>query len=282
MTRQRMAVSSRPVWRVRYAGRAPRAAFIGLVGVLTLAGLLTIFSGRPEPARPRGAEATQDLGAESFAEGFTRAYLTWDGAHPERHDDRVAAFTSEDLEPGAGLSVPAAGAQEVAWTTTVRDEALSTDRRLITVAAQTNLGIAYYVSVPVHRDRRGLLAVARYPALVGGPPTSRKAALADEPDVEDGQLRAVASRAVTNYLRREGANLRADLDAEAVIALPAAPLEVESIASISRVGRGRIAVELRAKGDDAAWTLRYELGVVKRERWYVRSIQTDPRGRSSQ
>jgi hypothetical protein len=126
-----------------------------------------------------------------------------------------------------------------------------------------------------------LLAVARYPALVGGPPTRRKAAPADEPDVEDAQLRAVASRAVTNYLRREGTNLRADLDAEAVIALPAAPLEVESIDSISRAGRGRVAVELRAKGHGAAWTLRYELDVVKRERWYVRSIQTDPGGRSS-
>ena len=57
----------------------------------------------------------------------------------------------------------------------------------------------------------------------------------------------MAARAITNYLRREGANLRADLDREAVVALPAAQLEVKSIDSISRVRPGRIAVEARGE-----------------------------------
>jgi hypothetical protein len=283
MTAQtRTPVVPRSAWLVRCAGRAPRAGFIALIAILSLAGLLTVLTGGPEPVQLRGSEPATDLAAESFAEAFTRAYLTWDGAHPERHDNRVAAFTAEALESGAGLSVPASGTQEVSWTATVGDEALSTTRRLITVVAQTSAGLAYYVSVPVQRDRRGLMAVSRYPALVGAPPADTKAAPAYEPDVEDQQLQAVAGRAVTNYLRREGTNLRADLDREAVVALPAVQLEVRSIDSISRVGPGRIAVEARAEGRGAAWTLRYELEVVKRERWYVRSIQTNPTKRRSQ
>jgi hypothetical protein len=278
----RTPVVPRSAWLVRCAGRAPRAAFIALVAILSLAGLLTMLAGGPETVRLRAVEPATDLAAESFAEAFTRAYLTWDGAHPERHDDQLAAFTSDALEPGAGLSVAARGTQEVSWTATVGDEALSTTRRLITVAAQTRAGLAYYVSVSVQRDRRGLMAVSRYPALVGAPPADTKAAPAVEPDIEDAPLQAVAGRAITNYLRREGTNLRADLDRDAVVALPAARLEVRSIDSISRVGPGRIAVEARAAGRGAAWTLRYELEVVKRERWYVRSIQTNPTRRRSQ
>jgi hypothetical protein len=278
----RTTVVSKPAWLVRSAGRAPRAAFITGVAILSLVGLLNVLRGAPEPVAFRAAEPTRDLAAESFAEAFTRAYLTWDAARPERHQNEVAAFTSEALEPGAGFSVPPDGTQEVSWTTTVRDETVSPTGRLVTVAAQTNAGLSYHVSVPVERDGRGFLVVPRYPALVGAPPADLKTASADEPDVEDSQLRAVVARAIENYLRREGANLRADLDQRAVVALAAAPLEVKSIDSISWVAPGRVAVEVRAKGLGATWTLRYELEVVKRERWYVRSIQTNPTKRRSQ
>lgn len=277
----RSTVVSRPAWLVRSAGRVPRAAFVASFTILSLVGLLSLFRGAPESVTFRAAGPARDLTAESFAEAFTRAYLTWDAAHPERHENEVAAFTSEALEPGAGLSVPSSGTQEVLWTTTVRDETVSPTRRLVTVAARTSAGLGYHVSVPIERDRRGLLAIPGYPALVGAPPADSKTAFADEPEVEDSQLRAVVARAIKNYLRREGTNLRADLDQRAVVALPAAPLQIKSIDSISRVAPGRVAVEMRADGLGAIWTLRYELEVVKDERWYVRSIQTNPTERKS-
>jgi hypothetical protein len=49
------------------------------------------------------------------------------------------------------------------------------------------------------------------------------------------------------------------------------------VRSITQAARGRVAVEVSAA--DAAgtqWTLRYELAVVHRDRWYVRTIQTAP------
>jgi hypothetical protein len=274
-------VVSRSAWRIHWPGRVPRATFTSLVVILSFVGLLTVLGGSPGPARLRQAEHGRDLAAESFAEAFTRAYLSWNAADPERHEKNVSAFTSDALEPGAGLSVPAKGAQQVTWTATVRDEAGSRRRRLITVAAETSSGPHYYLSVSVQRDRRGLMAISHYPALVGAPPVDTKADAVDEPEVEDGQLRAVARRAVTNYLRREGENLRADLDSDAVVALPPSRLRVTSISAINWVRPRRVAIELRAEGRGASWTLRYELDVVKRGRWYVRSIQINPKeGRS--
>jgi hypothetical protein len=273
-------VVTRPAWLIHSTGLVTRAALTLVVGILSLVGLLTFLNGGQGQVGERQAAAS-DLGAQSFAEAFTRAYLTWDSTHPERHEREVGAFTSQALEPGAGLSVPARGVQRVLWTATVRDQAVSSARHLITVAAETSTGQAYYVSVSVERDRRGLMAVSRYPALVGAAPVDLRTDPVDEPEVEDGGLRTVLRRAIANYLGREGGNLRADLDPEAVVALPTTRLRLASIDSITWFRPARVAVELGAEGGGTSWTLRYELAVVKRDRWYVRSIQTNPTGRRS-
>jgi hypothetical protein len=280
--RSDVLVVTKPAWLVRWSGRLARIAVISSIGILALLGLLALFVGRPEAVRDRRAQLAPDLAAESFAEAFTRAYLTWDPTRPERHERQVASFASESLGPSAGLSVPAGRRQQVTWTATAKDEAASRTEHLITVAAGTSSGVPYYVSVPVGRDRRGLLAISGYPALLGPPPVDTRMSPVDEAEVEDAGLRTVARRAIANYLRREGTNLRADLDSRAVVALPVTPLRIASVDSITRVRPGRIALELRAGGGGATWTLRYELDVVKRDRWYVRSIQTNQAGRSSQ
>jgi hypothetical protein len=273
------AVVTRRMWVVRWSARLARASLVSAIVILALAGLLAALSGRPERTGERQSSPAPDLAAESFAEGFTRAYLTWTGS--ERHEELVRAYASEALEPGAGLSLPVGRPQRVVWTAAVRDERVSGTRRLVTVAAETNTGLSYYVSVPVQRDRRGALAVVAYPALVGRPPVDTRTGPVDEVEVEDEQLRAVVRRAIANYLGRERTNLGADLDARAVVALPATRLRVASFDSITRVRPGHLAVELRAEGGGATWTLRYQLAVVKRERWYVRSIQTNANERRS-
>jgi hypothetical protein len=148
----------------------------------------------------------------------------------------------------------------------------------VTVAADTTAG-PYYLSVPVERDAHGSLFVPHYPALVGAPPMATHAAASDEPEVENSGLRSVARRAVTNYLAREDANLRADLDRSAVVALPPRAFELRDVSAITWAGPRRVAVQVRAEGGGASWELRYELGVVRRERWYVRSIETNPQER---
>jgi hypothetical protein len=129
----------------------------------------------------------------------------------------------------------------------------------------------------VHRTERGFLVVPRYPALVGPPVSDPGAAPAEERDVSDGALRAVAERAVTNYLAGQRDNLLADLHPAAVVSLPPALLDVRSVRSITKAAGDRVAVEVSA-ADDAGiqWTLRYELAVVRRDRWYVRAIEPDP------
>ena len=104
---------------------------------------------------------------------------------------------------------------------------------MITVAAQTTRQLLY-LAVPVHRTERGFLVVPRYPALVGPPVSDPGAAPAEERDVSDGALRAVAERAVTNYLAGQRANLLADLDPAAVVSLPPALLDVRSVRSITK------------------------------------------------
>jgi hypothetical protein len=54
-------------------------------------------------------------------------------------------------------------------------------------------------------------------------------------------------------------------------------LDVRSVRSITKAADDRVAVEVAA-ADDAGiqWTLRYELTVAHRGRWYVRAIEPDP------
>jgi hypothetical protein len=277
----KVRVTSQAAWRARLAGRAPRIAVIALVVTMTLAGARSVLVGPPEQIRSGHIEPARDLAAESFAEQFVRAYLTWDTAHPERHEQRVGAFISDDVEPGAGLSVPTHGSQQVVWTATTQDRAVSRARRLITVAAETTAS-RQYVSVSVQRDRRGFMAVSRYPALVGAPPVATDLRAGDESEVEDPQLQTVVRRAIGNYLGREGPNLRADLEPGAVVALPATRLDLTLVDTPTWIAPRRVAVEVRADGNGAEWTLRYELDVSKRDRWYVRAIQTNPTRRESQ
>jgi hypothetical protein len=269
-------VISRSLWRLRWARRMPRVAAFCLVAALCLAGIRSAIASPTELRQVDRLGATEDLGAETFAEAFVRAYLTWDPAHPERHERRVAAFTSDALAPGAGLSVPARAAQRVIWADAISDEAVSSTRRLVTVAAEATSGPPYYVSVPVQRDRRGFMAINGYPAIIGAPPVDTKVSSADEPEVEDSELQIVVRRAIANYLARQADNLRADLDKQAVVALPSARLKLRSIDALTWVKRGRVAAEVRADGRGAGWTLRYELDVVRRDRWYVRSVETNP------
>jgi hypothetical protein len=264
--------------RSQWAVRGRQFAVIAVVSIVSLAGLRAILWGQAKSVTSLRVVDHNDLMAESFAEAFARGYLTWDARQPELHERQVASFVSSALEPGAGFTPPDRGAQAVVWTAVLQDLTISKRRRLVTVAAQTT-GSLYYLSVSVERDRHGLLFVSHYPALVGPPATNTEAAPRDEEEIADVGLRATARRAVTNYLAREGQNLRADLQSRAVVSLPATELAVRSTDSITWASPNRVAVEVQVSGGHSQRLLRYELDVVKRDRWYVRSIQFNPTGR---
>jgi hypothetical protein len=251
-----------------------------LIALLLLAavGVKTTLAPRATsaPPPPPPAAGARGITEQGFAQAFARAYLSWDARRPDQHQQQVAAFLSETLDGDGGLQMPARGDQRVVWTTPIQDQLDAHGDRLITVAVQTTRQLLY-LAVPVHRTDRGFLVVPRYPALVGPPVSDPGAPPAEEREVSDTALRAVAERAVTNFLAGQRANLLADLSPDAVVSLPPALLDVRSVRSVTKAARDRVGVEVSAADDvGVQWTLRYELRVVRRDRWYVRAIEPDP------
>src|SRR4051812_9575915 len=276
--RRRLPRTVRPARTTRQRARMPSRIAVGALLVLAAVGVKATVAPRTASVTATAAPATdaRDITAQGFAQAFARAYLSWDARDPEQHQRQVAPFLSGSLDGDGGLQVPPRGRQQVLWSTAIQDQPNARRDRVITVAAQTTRELLY-LAVPVHRTDRGFLVVRQYPSLVGPPVSDPAVAPAAEPDVTDNGLRAVAQRAITNYLAGERTNLLADLDAGAVVSLPTVTLDVRSVRSITQAARDRVAIEVSAA--DAAgtqWTVRYELAVVHRDRWYVRIIQTAP------
>ena len=256
----------------RLRAHLPRVALLLLIGVLavsaTLGALRSDAASKPVLQRL----TTVDRGAEAFAEGFARAYLS---ADPDDRERELSDYLLDDLDPEAGVS-RAPRSRTVSWTAVEGDRPRGR-RHTVTVVAQTSDGVLR-LAVPVERDRRGFLFVAAYPALVGPPPTNTGADVPDEDEVADPRLRAVVERALANYLGGERRNLLADLAPGAVVSLPPQSLQLESVDELTwvRARRTAAAVVEARDPDGGSWALRYELGVQLRERWYVRWLAVDP------
>lgn len=277
----RLRVTSASLRSVRLRALVPRLALLFLVGILSLAGLRATFADPAAPAAGAGASAGPgDFAARSFAESFARAYLSWDAAHPERRERLLRPYVADTLDSDAGLEPPDRGSQEVTWTSIANVERAA-GRDIVTIAALTDDRLLH-LSVPVARDGRGLLYLAGYPALVGPPARAHEVDVDfDEESVDDPGLEAVVTRAITNYLAASRENLLADLTPDAVVALPPRPLRTTDTDDVVWVRPGRrVAVEVEAVDENrTSFTLRYELGVQKSDRWYVRSIHVNPLSR---
>jgi hypothetical protein len=255
----------------------PRAVLYFVLGTLCVAGVRAIVEGPPAPiVTPVRSTPAADQGVRSFAEAFTHAYLAWDARKPELREAALAPYVSESLDANGGLQPAGKTRQSVRWTTVLGTRHTAT-RDLVTVAAETTTGLVY-LSVPVSRDRRGFLIVSGYPALVGAPAPAKRFVIEPEEAVDDLALRTVVERAVRNYLGRANGNLLADLTPGAVISLPPQTLTIENVVEIAWAERPkRVALTARAKDDRGdTWTLRYEVDVVKQDRWYVQRLQVDP------
>jgi len=261
----------------RMRARIPRVVAMVFVALLSATGVRVILSGPPQaPAARTIVAPSGDQGATSFAEAFTRAYLTWDGDAPDARERDLKAFLGSGLDADGGVQPTAGQSQSVSWTSVLGARREGT-RRLVTVMAQTSSGVTY-LNVPVQRDRRGFLAVAGYPAIVGPPAVDADQQQPAEDEVEDGALKTVVTRALTNYLAANQRNLLADLTPDAVVSLPSAALKLRQVDDVTWVkSRRRVAVQVQAQDDHGTtWTLRYELDVLQRDRWYVRSLQVNP------
>lgn len=274
-----ITVVTKSLRSTRLAASLPRMLAVALVLVLCLTGLHTILAS-PEPSTVvrRAAAAGGDQAAESFAQAFARAYLTWRASDTtgEARERALAPFINTTLDTDGGLTPRRGSSQHVSWTAVVGEHTV-TDRRLVTVAVGIGNGVTY-LNVPVERDKRGFLSIAGYPAIVGAPPTNPNGQAPSEDEVQDAGLTQVVGRAVTNYLAGNRANLLSDLTPDAVISLPGQRLRVTGTPTVTWVvPRRRVAVQVESVDRHKnTWTLRYELDVRHRDRWYVQSLQVDP------
>ena len=262
----------------RLRARAPRALLTCAVVILCAAGLRAVIAGPSAPVvvPARTVTGDGDQGARAFAEGFVRAYLTWDGAALEQREQALAPYLADDLDSDGGAAPGTQTKQRVVWTAVLGSHR-SGERDLVTVAAQTTRDLVY-VDVPVSRNDRGFLAVSAYPAFIGPPATDPHVKRAAEEQVADVDLKTVVTRALTNYLSRTNRNLLADLTPGAVVSLPPQTLEVTDVVDVNWVAEPRrVAITVNAiDARKVSWTLRYEVDIVRRDRWYVQSLEVDP------
>ena len=276
-TRPRAVVRRESLALVRARARAPKAVLFVFVAFFVALGLRVALAGPPKaPPVPRQADPLvgAQVDATGFAQGFARAYLSYDSATPELHQQALAPYIAGLDDADAGFAVPDHGRRSVVWTGAVSALRSGPNTTLVTVAAAYDRSARLdYLAVPVTRLGSGPLAVASLPALVGPPPLAARYQAPQGDDVADAQLGAVVKRALSNYLAGARQNLAADLDRGVKLTLPPRPLALEDVSSLTWLRAGVVAATVAVRdAQHLSFSLRYGLAVVKRDRWFVRAL----------
>jgi Conjugative transposon protein TcpC len=276
-----VTVASTPLWRLRLAQSVPRyvlcaAACAGLAASVRFA----VFPprGGAAPAIARNPPVA-DRAAEGFAVLFARRYLTWDAAEPQATDALLGPMAGSGMALDAGLTLPANGAQHVAWAEVVQQREQQPGAHVYTVAAQTDAAGLVYLAVGVMRLADGSVALSGYPAFVGAPSHGGSQLPAHAPSVGDASLATVVRRALRNYLAASPEELAADLSDGARVAVPGIVLTLETMQSLvwSADRRSVLAVAQAHDARGTRYTLGYELDVVDvNGRWEISAVEMDP------
>ncbi len=129
-----------------------------------------------------------DHALEEFAQGFARAYLTYDAGRAELRERALARYAPDELDAGAGLVPPDRGSQQVTWTRVAQNQEALAGGRIVVVAAGIASGSEpLYLAVPVDRVDEGAIALTGYPSLVG-PPSTARPELPRREEVEDSEV----------------------------------------------------------------------------------------------
>ena len=177
--------------------------------------------------------------------------------------------------------------QTVAGTQLAGVERLGADRALVTVAVTLAGGsLPRYLAVPVARDASGGLSVSDAPSFVPAPAIGRVGPAESDPvsGPERAGLEDVLSRFFRPYLSGDADGLKYLVPAGARVGALVPGLElvgVDSIAALPSSGaRDRVLlVSLRARDarSRAIYPLRYRVALVRRDRWYVASVDSTSR-----
>ena len=271
-----------------------RAVLWGTVLLLLARGAGDVLaSGSGEPSPPVSAPAGPtfpDDDARAFAADFARAYLTYSPRHPDYHALAVRRFLSGELDDSAALELPERGpTQTVDQVTVARAQALARDRALITVAAtvSSRTVTTRYLTVPVARDATGGLVVYDYPSFSAPPtrgnveqPQSERLDGRDQREIED-----VLRRFLAAYFAGRSDDLAYFLPAGVSLGALGERYELLELLSVAQVGeeqgsRRNVLATVRARDTEtgAVYVLRYRVGLERRDRWYVASINSNQGG----
>lgn len=241
------------------------------------------------PARP-AIPAFPDDGARAFAADFARAYLTYSPRHPDYHALAVRTFLSSQLRDSAALEVPERGPnQTVDQASVARAERIAPNRALVTVAATVSnrTVTTRYLTVPVARDATGGLIVDDYPSFSAPPgraeveePETERLERRDQREIED-----VLGRFLAAYFAARSEDLAYFLPAGVSLEALGERYDLRELISVAQVGEGQegprrtVLATVRARDSEtrASYVLRYRVGLERRDRWYVASVNTNQR-----
>ena len=273
-------VSAHPLWRLRLTRGLPRYTLyaLSLWGVLASA---RYAIAPPRPVVPRAPRVEPpDRAAEAFACLFARRYLSWSSASPQAYQESLISLVGEGMAGQIAAELPAAGSQQAQWAQVVQERRGTLGERVYTVAAQTDAAGLLYLTVGVLRESSGALALAGYPAFVGGPASAPAQSVVEGfRDVNESSLAEVVERALRNYLDDAQSELAADLTESAEVSLPTLPLTLDGVQELKWLpGGGSVFAVLGASDRRGVrYTLAYELDVERAAgRWEISAIQTNP------
>lgn len=274
----RVRIEHESLRRMRWRARAPRYCALTAVGILALAGARTTIVGAP-PARVERYYQTPpiDVGLEAFATDYARAYLSWNPRDIEARQQALQRFNPRLA--GEATFQPSREGQLVTSAQVVQDEPAAVGGRIVTVEVTVSpKERTEYLAVPVARDGSGAMTVSNYPSFVGAPSTQTNPLSPPAATVEDQELEAVVERALTNYLAGDANDLAADLMPGTQVTYPPNQLQViGSPGQLTWASPGTVLITVQAQDQQGAtYTLAYEVGVQKTQRWYVNSIAVIP------
>jgi len=258
-------------------GRVGRVTIWAVIALLLVRGLGAVLAPAQvsAPTVARGGDA--DQASASLAVRFARAYLA------DSDPRELTPFLADGARVGGGLPAGGSGA-EVAQAEMAATHELGGGRAVLTVACDLRDGRSLYLAVPISRSRAGEVAVSGAPWVVAGPSTAgvegeRPRPLAGE---DANAIRALAAKFLPAYLAAGSARDLSYLLAPGASVMPlGGALEpLGSAGSVSQLGDGEgnrrtvvVSGRFRDPASGAVYRLAYRLELVKRNRWYVRSVQ---------
>jgi hypothetical protein len=259
---------------LRLAGRMAIWAVIALLLLRGLGAVLAPPAAGEQGERARGADA--DPASAAVAVRFAGAYL--DDPKPRA----LAPFLAEGVRVGGGHAIGADA--RVAEAQLAARHELGGGRAVLTVACDLRDGRSLYLAVPISRSGAGEVAVSGAPWVVAGPSTAGVESERPRPlaGSEAGAIRALAAKFLPAYLAARSARELSYLLAPGASVAPlAGALEpLGSGASVAQLGEEEgarrtalVSGRFRDPVSGAVYRLAYRLELVRRNRWYVRSVE---------